>query len=48
MLLVLFLAGVIWTLGWLTKTPHRTRYIMIGALFAVVMLVQIALPIIWV
>lgn len=44
MFLVLFLAGLIWVFGWLTKTPQRTRIIMIGALFAVVMLVQIVLP----
>lgn len=44
MLLVLFLVGLIWALGWLTKTPKRARFIMIGVLFAVVMLLQIALP----
>jgi molybdopterin/thiamine biosynthesis adenylyltransferase len=44
MLLVLFLAGLIWGFGWLTKTPQRTRIIMIGALFAVVILLQLILP----
>ena len=44
MLLVLSLVGLIWVLGWLTKTPKRARVIMIGVLFAVVMLLQIALP----
>ena len=44
MLLVLFLAGLIWALGWLTKTPQGTRFIMIGVLFAVVMVLQFALP----
>lgn len=44
MLLVLSLVGLIWVLGWLTKTPKRARFIMIGVLFAVVMLLQIALP----
>jgi molybdopterin/thiamine biosynthesis adenylyltransferase len=44
MFLVLFLAGVLWALGWLMGTPHRVRFVMIGVLFSVVMLVQIALP----
>ncbi len=44
MLLVLFLAGLIWIFGWLTKTSQRARFIMIGALFGIVLLGQVALP----
>lgn len=44
MFLVLFLAGVLWALGWMMGTPHRVRLIMLGALFALVMLVQVVLP----
>ncbi|MBL4767029.1 MAG: HesA/MoeB/ThiF family protein [Rhodobacteraceae bacterium] len=44
MFLVLFLASVLWALGWLTGTPQRLRFVMIGVLFAVVMLLQVVLP----
>lgn len=44
MLLVLFLAGLIWGLGRLTGASSHARLIMIGVLFALVMLIQLALP----
>ena len=44
MLLVLLLAGVLWGIGHLMKTPHRARWLMIGLLYVLVLAIQIALP----
>lgn len=42
--LVLFLMAALWALGWAMKTPIRARLIMIGLLYAAVVLAQLALP----
>lgn len=42
--LVLLLAAVIWGVGALTQMPRRTRGMLLMVLFALVMLVQLALP----
>lgn len=44
MFLVLLLAGVLWGIGAVLKTPHRARWLMIGLLYVVVLAMQIALP----
>jgi molybdopterin/thiamine biosynthesis adenylyltransferase len=44
MLLVGFLAALLWGLGAAMGVPRRQRWVMIGALFAAVLLVQAVLP----
>ncbi|WP_208352716.1 HesA/MoeB/ThiF family protein [Pseudaestuariivita rosea] len=44
MIFVFVMAGVLWGIGALMKTPHQARWIMIGLLFTGVMALQIALP----
>ncbi len=44
MLLVLVLAGALWGIGAVLKTPHRARWLMIGLLYVLVLAVQVALP----
>ena len=41
---VLVLAGMLWGLGHLLKTPYRARFIMLGLLYLAVVAVQIVLP----
>lgn len=41
---VLFLMAALWALGWVMKTPIRTRLIMIGLLYVAVVLAQLVLP----
>ncbi len=45
MLLVLFLAGVLWGVGALMGTPRRMRWIMIGILWLGVVLLHLVLPV---
>ena len=42
--LVLFLMAALWALGWVMKTPVRARLIMIGLIYAVVVIAQLVLP----
>lgn len=42
--LVLFLMAALWALGWVMKTPVKARLVMIGLLYAAVILAQIVLP----
>ncbi len=44
MFLVLVLAGALWGIGAVLKTPHRARWLMIGLLYVLVLAVQVALP----
>jgi molybdopterin/thiamine biosynthesis adenylyltransferase len=44
MLLFLALAGLIWAIGWLMKTPPQARWIMIGLLYLVVVALLVVLP----
>lgn len=44
MLLVLAMAGALWGLGMMLKTPVRARLFMIGLLFAAVLLAHLILP----
>ena len=44
MVLVLVMAGALWGLGWFLKTPITARLIMIGLLFAGVLLMHVVLP----
>lgn len=44
MLLVLFLAALLWGFGALLGVPRRSRLILVGLLFLVVLLVQLLLP----
>ncbi len=44
MLFVLFLAGVLWGIGHLMKTPVQARLYMIGLLYVAVLIVQVVLP----
>jgi molybdopterin/thiamine biosynthesis adenylyltransferase len=44
MVLVLLLAGVIWGIGWMLRTPVQARLLMIGLLYVAVLIVQVALP----
>lgn len=44
MLLVLAMAGALWGIGALTKTPRRARWIMIALLYCAVLALHIALP----
>ena len=44
MLLVFFLAALIWGAGWLMRAPVRLRLYMVGGLFAAVLLEQVLLP----
>lgn len=44
MLFVLFLAGLLWGLGHLLRTPVQARLYMLGLLYLAVLAVQIALP----
>ena len=41
---VLFLMAALWGLGWVMKTPVRARLVMIGLLYAAVVLAQLVLP----
>ncbi len=41
---VLFLMAALWALGWVMKTPIRTRLVMIGLLYVAVVLAQLVLP----
>ena len=41
---VLFLMAALWGLGWVMKTPVRVRLIMIGLLYAAVVVAQLFLP----
>lgn len=42
--LVLFLMAALWGLGWVMKTPIRTRLMMIGLLYLAVIIAQLLLP----
>ena len=44
MLLVFLLAGVLWGIGAMMKTPHNARWLMIGLLYILVLAIQVALP----
>ncbi|MEL6208809.1 MAG: HesA/MoeB/ThiF family protein [Pseudomonadota bacterium] len=44
MLLVFLIAGTIWGIGHAMKVPHQARWLMIGLLYIVVLIEQIALP----
>lgn len=42
--LVLFLMAGLWALGWAMKTPVRARLVMIGLVYATVVIAQLVLP----
>jgi len=44
MIVVFVMAGVLWGMGALMKTPHQARWIMIGLLFVGVLTVHLVLP----
>ncbi|MFK7875520.1 MAG: ThiF family adenylyltransferase [Paracoccaceae bacterium] len=44
MLLVFAMAGALWGLGWMMKTPVQARLLMIGLLFTAVLFVHVVLP----
>jgi molybdopterin/thiamine biosynthesis adenylyltransferase len=44
MIFVLVLAGMLWGLGHLMKTPYRARFVMLGVLYLAVVAVQFLLP----
>lgn len=41
---VLFLMAALWALGWVMKTPMRARLVMIGLIYAAVIIAQLVLP----
>ena len=41
---VLFLMAALWGLGWVMKTPLRARLVMIGLVYAAVVIAQLVLP----
>lgn len=42
--LILFLMAALWVLGWVMKTPVKARLVLIGALYALVVLTNLVLP----